>query len=177
MASPSLFRRRGSLFVTLAAIGLATFLGLKFLPVSAPSTAPEVPLALLSGETQSLSQYRSRVVLVNFWAPSCPPCVEELPDLIALHEQYAARGLVLLGVVLSYEPPLAVQQFIAQRPLPYPVVLDVQNRVAQGFGGAAVAPTSVLIDKQGTILWRRAGKLDIARAKQDIERILKETAE
>lgn len=136
------------------------------LPSHGTRTAPETAFPLLDGRTLTLGELRGRPVVLAFWSPTCAPCVEELPDLIALYRELAPRGLELLAVAMPYDPPLAVQTFVHEREVPYPVALDVEGRIAGTFPDVKVIPTTLLIDPKGQVVYREVGKLDIARARR-----------
>jgi len=74
----------------------------------------------MQGQTQRLSDYRGKWVLVNFWATWCPPCLEEIPDLIALHEAHRKTNLVVIGVALDSDRD-SVVEFVAKKRVSYPV--------------------------------------------------------
>jgi peroxiredoxin len=130
--------------------------------------APDVTFTPLSTGPTSLAALRGRPVLVSFWATTCRPCVEELPDLRRLYEQYSPSGFELVAVAMPYDPPLYVQQFVKERGLPWPVVLDVDGAVARAFG-VAYAPSAFLVDPEGRIVYQQIGKLDTERTRRMIE--------
>jgi peroxiredoxin len=127
----------------------------KSLAVGQP--APEYSAVDLSGAKVSLSGERGRVVLVNLWATWCEPCRFELPELAALHERHAQKGLRIVGVSVDAERTAGeVRDFIQRRKLPYTFWHDPGNRAAQVFH-AELLPASFLFDKQGTLVWHRMG--------------------
>jgi thiol-disulfide isomerase/thioredoxin len=80
------------------------------------------------GKAHSLAQYKGKWVLVNFWATWCPPCLEEIPDLVALHEN-KKNNLVVLGVAMDYRDAKTVLQFSDQMMVSYPIILVVAYNV------------------------------------------------
>lgn len=134
-------------------------------------TAPDVAFTPLAQGPRHLTELRGRPVLVSFWATTCPPCVEELPDLRRLYEAMQPRGLELLAVAMPYDPPLYVEKFTHRHELPWPVILDVDGTVSRSFGVAHV-PTAFLIGPGGEILFQQSGKLDTARVARIIETLL-----
>lgn len=161
-------RERASPLAVFALIALFATLIAVLLPSHGIRTAPEIQIPLLDGRTLTLGELRGRPVVLAFWSPTCVPCVEELPDLVQLYRELAPRGLELLAVAMPYDPPLAVQTFVREREIPYPVALDVDGRIAGSFDGIKVIPTALLIDPKGHIVYRQIGKLDIARARRII---------
>lgn len=165
-------RRRASPLVVLGLIIALATLAAWLLPDQKPSPPADLPFTLLDGRTLTLRELRGRPVLVAFWATSCPPCVEEVPDLIALYGELRPRGLELIAVAMPYDPPLQVQRFVRQYDLPYPVALDVTGKVVQGFDGVDFVPTAFLLDPAGDVVYRQVGKLDIDRARIALEPFL-----
>ena len=170
---PTLARKRASLFVTFAAIAVLAALLAWGLPGQRREPAPDVTFELLDGSRQSLADWRGHAVLVNFWATTCAPCIEELPDLRALHRRWHSYGLEIVGVAMPYDPPSYVQAFQERHALPYPIALDVTGTLTRAFKNVQAVPTSFLIDTDGTVLYTHIGRLDIAR----IERILRRRLE
>ena len=99
------------------------------------------------GKTQSLQQYKGKWVLVNFWATWCPPCLEEIPDLVALHED-KKNNLVVIGVAMDYRDPKEVLQFSDQMMISYPMVLG-NPKLATQVGSIPGLPTTYLYNPQG----------------------------
>jgi thiol-disulfide isomerase/thioredoxin len=118
---------------------------------------PNYEAKLLDGSVFRLSDRRSKVVLLNVWATWCGPCRYEIPELQAMHEKYSPRGLEVVGVSID-DPGMEsdVRTFVQGEKMTYPVVLDPQGRIAELFE-TTVIPTSVLIDRSGTIVWMHRG--------------------
>ncbi|HNA29561.1 MAG TPA: TlpA disulfide reductase family protein [Thiobacillaceae bacterium] len=109
------------------------------------------------GKTHSLAQYKGKWVLVNFWATWCPPCLEEIPDLVALHENKKNK-LVVLGVAMDYKDPKQVLQFADQMMVSYPVILGDQKIAAQ-IGAIPGLPTTYLYNPDGKMVAYNVGAL------------------
>jgi peroxiredoxin len=137
--------------------------------------APNVGYTLLDGRQSSVDQLRGKVVLVNFWATDCAPCVQEMPQFVALHEKFKARGYETLAVAMRHDPPALVIRFAEQRRLPFGVVIDNTGAVAKSFDEVQVTPTSVLINKRGEIVQRIVGEPDFAALNALVEKLLAET--
>ncbi len=125
--------------------------------------APQLTLATLDGKPLSLDSLRGKVVLVNFWATSCPGCVREMPQLVATHEKFRARGLVVVAVAMNYDPPEYVRNFTRQHQLPFVVALDGNGEAAKGFNQVKLTPTTFLIDRNGHIIQQTIGDLDFPK--------------
>jgi len=107
---------------------------------------PPLVLPDLAGGRVDLASRRDRVVLVNFWATWCPPCVEEIPSLNRLHERLAPRGFEVLAVDVG-ETWEQVQEFLRERPVQFPVLLDTSGESFKRWKAYAF-PTSLLLDRQ-----------------------------
>jgi len=104
-----------------------------------------------------LASLRGQVVLLNFWATWCVPCLTELEAFRLLHAEYAARGFTVLAVSVDQPQTVArVRSFARARGFPFPVLLDPDEATYRAYGGA-VMPTSVLIDRDGLIVHRKEG--------------------
>ncbi len=124
------------------------------LPTETSSAAPEFSLPLLDGGQASLSQFRGKVVILDFWASWCPPCKREIPDFVDLQQRYGAKGLQVVGVALDDSGP--VRAFAASAGINYPVLLG-DDAIARLYGGIEGIPTTFVIDRQGRIVKRYEG--------------------
>jgi thiol-disulfide isomerase/thioredoxin len=165
--------KNARLLVILAAGAVLAGLATMLFPPS-PRVPPETEFVLLDGNKLTLASLRGRPVLVSFWATTCAPCVEELPDLIKLYQEWQPRGFELIAVAMPYDPPIRVQEFVKQRAVPYPVALDVQGKITSAFGGVPYVPTAFVIAPDGKTELNYTGRLDIAKARRIISRYLKE---
>jgi peroxiredoxin len=164
-------RRVGAAIVALA-LGVGALVMVQ--SVGAPQPAPDVAFTLLDGRPSSIQALRGKVVLVNFWATSCAPCVQEMPQFVDTHNRFKARGLQTLAVAMSYDPPTQVIRFAQARQLPFDVVIDNVGAVARGFGDVSLTPTTVLINKRGQIVKRFVGEPDFAVLHRWVESLLAE---
>ena len=138
--------------------------------------APQFEYTLLDGSKGSMQAQRGKVVLVNFWATSCVTCVKEMPQIVATHRKYAARGFDTLAVAMSYDPPAYVANFAQSRQLPFGVVIDNTGAIAKGFSDVKLTPTTYLIDKRGAVVKRYVGEPDFAELHTLVEKLLAEQA-
>jgi thiol-disulfide isomerase/thioredoxin len=109
----------------------------------------------LQGHEQRLQDYRGKWVLVNFWATWCPPCLEEMPDLIALHEAHKNSDLVVIGVALDSTRE-SVVEFVAKKKVSYPIVFG-NYELAEQVGEVEALPTSYLFDPAGKLVSYQQG--------------------
>ena len=127
--------------------------------------APDFTLLDLSGQPVSLSDYRGKTVLLNFWATWCVPCKREMPDLDDAYRTRSGDGLVVIGVNLR-EGKAQVAQYASDVAVTFPILLDPEGKVAQSYRMTGV-PESWIIDPSGVLLQRKFGaytkeELDIA---------------
>ena len=160
--------RKKTILSAVAALALAAIA--VFMLAQKPA-APQTTFATLGGENIALDSLRGKVVLVNFWATSCPGCIAEMPDLAKTHKKFEARGLETIAVAMSYDQPEYVKQFSERNGLPFKVALDKDGSAAQAFG-ARVTPTTFVIDKQGKVVQRIVGEADFAKLYALIEKTL-----
>ena len=134
--------------------------------------APALALKDLRGRTLRLSDYRGKLVLLNFWATWCPPCRAEMPDLIKMQREYRSRGLQVIGVTY---PPLEVKEvrrFIRKLGVNYPIALGAKETKTL-FDEAETLPLTVVIDRQGNVRERIEGILLPEEFEQKIKPLLK----
>ncbi|OIR15729.1 thiol-disulfide oxidoreductase ResA [mine drainage metagenome] len=109
----------------------------------------------MKGQEQRLQDYRGKWVLVNFWATWCPPCLEEIPDLIALNEAHRNRDLVVIGVALDSTKD-SVVEFVAKKKISYPIVFGDYDLASQ-VGDVEALPTTYLYDPTGKLVSYQQG--------------------
>lgn len=126
--------------------------------VEAGALAPDFSLKTLDGRTVTLSQFRGKVVFLNFWASWCPPCRAEMPSMERLNEVFAGKDFVMLAVNVEQDRG-AVQAFLDDHPHAFSVLLDPQAK-AQNLYQVYRFPETFLIDRQGRIVERYLGARD-----------------
>jgi peroxiredoxin len=144
-----------------------------FLVTDAGKPAPAFSLKTFDGKTVSLADYRGKVVLLDFWATFCPPCVQALPELQALHAKNASRGFAVVGVTVDDRAAL-VQKATGRAKVAYPI-LKATPEVWNAYKVNAL-PSLILVGRDGKILKRYGGEADKAAMLADIERALSVTA-
>ncbi len=130
--------------------------------------APNFTLTTLDGKQVSLSDYRGKPVMLNFWYATCPGCLAEIPGMQQFYasQQSAGKDLVILGIN-SVDNAQTAQQFVQQEGMTYPVVLDNQQQVATLYNLTAT-PTSYFIDRQGIIRSVYVGPIGVATLQQRV---------
>jgi thiol-disulfide isomerase/thioredoxin len=126
----------------------------------------------IDGKVVRLSQYKGKVVLVNFWATWCKPCRIEIPTLNALYRDYKDQGFVVLGVSVDSEVP-AVKPFARVMKMSYPVLIGAgHDELGNAFGPFLGFPTSVLVKRDGAVCVRTVGMVSRDKLEQQIEGLL-----
>jgi peroxiredoxin len=134
--------------------------------------APAWKLPDLDGREVSSEQFKGKVVVVDFWATWCPPCVAEIPGYIELQKKYGSAGLVMVGVSLDQKGPAHVKKFATAKGMNYTLVMG-DDSVVEAFGGVEAIPTTFLIDRQGRIIHRKTGAVSPDEYEQLVRRALK----
>jgi len=163
--------------ITLAAVIVALTCGIAW---GMGSRVPEVGMQVedfqlvdLDGKTQSLSQYRGKVVLVNFWATWCKPCTTEMPAMQTTYDKLREKGFVVLAIN-ELEDDAKVREHIKQYGHTFPVLMDRDNKVANQFGVFGL-PVSVFIDQQGRVQeYIKGGLLTEQKIEQVVAKIQKQ---
>lgn len=120
-----------------------------------PDPAPEFALTALDGKSLSVAGEHGKVVLLNFWATWCGPCRAEIPDLVALQEQYKDQ-LQIIGLDVDDDDAAEVQKFVTENGIDYPVAM-VPEKVRTAYGGIPALPTSFVLDTEGRVVQKHVG--------------------
>lgn len=140
-------------------------------PASAErAVAPDFSLPELTGERLTLSAYRGKVVLLDFWATWCDPCREEIPHLVELQNKYRGRGLEIIGVSMD-DGPEPVRDFYQRFKMNYPVVMG-NAKTGELYGGVLGLPIAFLIGRDGRIYAKHAGATDVSVFEKEIVSLL-----
>lgn len=122
-----------------------------------PDVLAELPFSGDEGQPVTLKDFRGKLVLLNFWATWCIPCVEEMPDLQELHERYADKGLAIVSVSQDSRGLPAVKEFAQRHKLTMPLYLDTKKFELARTLGVRQMPTTVILDTSGEELVRVLG--------------------
>ncbi|MFZ5453939.1 MAG: peroxiredoxin family protein [Thermodesulfobacteriota bacterium] len=142
---------------------LAMTAGVGFAGKTAPNfTLPDI----LSGKDYSLSQFKGKVVMINFFTFFCMPCREEMPDINKIYNEYKGQGLQVLGIGLSSDP-VQLRFLVKQIGLDYPVLAG-NDKVGKAYDNVELVPTTFIIDKQGNIAHKILG----SRKKADFIKLI-----
>src|ERR1700679_2445332 len=118
--------------------------------VNAGDTAPNFTITSDSGKTFTVHDFGGKLLLLNFWATWCPPCIEEIPGLNQLAKQLGPKGLVILGVSVDKDADL-YRKFLTRSPLVYPTARDPEEKINLTYGTIQY-PESYLIDRNGKVI-------------------------
>ncbi len=130
--------------------------------------APELEMTDVEGKTHRLSEYRGKVVLLNFWATWCPPCIAEMPALEAAYAKLKNQGFEILAINLD-EQPKAVHKILQDQKLSFKIFLDPQGKAAQAYLVYGL-PYTVVLDREGKIQYKGFGGHEWNQGK-DLERL------
>lgn len=132
-----------------------------YLPPKLPRPAPAFVVETLDGDDVALTDYAGQVVLLDFWATWCKPCVEIMPRLQALHDAHSARGLVVLGVSIDEEKDRRdkIEKFLRKQKITYPIAIDAKAVPAWHQFKVKAIPAMFLLDRDGQIVRQWLGRI------------------
>ena len=142
-----------------AALVAILFLGL-ITNTILPNKAPNLKVSSTKGETMMIYDKNYKFTIINFWATDCPGCIKEMPQLADAYNKYKKQGIQIIAISVFYDPPSQVLNFIKKNEIPFPVVIDADNKIAQRFENIRLTPTSVLINQKGQIIDQIVGEID-----------------
>jgi cytochrome c biogenesis protein CcmG/thiol:disulfide interchange protein DsbE len=132
--------------------------------------APDFTLTDLSGNKVSLSNYRGKVVLLDFWATWCAPCKEEIPHFVDMQNRYGPRGLQVIGISMD-DDEKPVRAFQQQFKMNYPVAVGTTS-LAEQYGGVLGLPITFVIDPDGRIVSRHIGQTSAEVFEGEVQKLL-----
>jgi peroxiredoxin len=157
------------LIFLLAGIALSTF-GQEVTSQQTP--AHDFELKNIKGQTVRLSDYKGKVVLLNFWATWCAPCKAEMPELVRWQKQHQDKGLQIIGITYPPYKKAAVIQIAKNSKINYPIVFD-NKKIAGLYSVGEILPVTIIVDRQGMIVDRILGILEPEEFEQKVKPLLK----
>ena len=156
--------------IILLSIGVIFFSS--FSSASAAVTMPQFSLpSVIDGKVVHSADFKGQVILVTFFATWCPPCRQEIPNLIALYNEYKSRGFTVIGLSVDEAGPSMVAKLVRQEKITYPVLM-ADRATARSFGGIAGIPTSFLVNRKGHVVKKYPGFVPYPLLVRDIEAML-----
>lgn len=156
--------KRSVLIITVAIIAFTCGLGVRGLLADAAQDShkpiADFSLSDLSGKQHSTKEWQGKVLVLNFWATWCPPCLKEMPEFQELQNKYSDKGLQVIGIALDDAEP--VKEFLASNKITYPILLgeDQGTKIAHDLGNIVnTVPFTVVVNKQGMVVKSHMGTL------------------
>ena len=132
--------------------------------------APDFSVTDISGKKLSLTDYRGKIVLLDFWATWCTPCRAEIPHFVEMQQQLGPQGFQVIGISMDDEAK-PVKAFYDQFKMNYPVAVG-DDKLAESFGGVLGLPVNFLIDRDGRIVKKYLGATDVSVFDKDVSDLL-----
>jgi thiol-disulfide isomerase/thioredoxin len=140
-------------------------------PAAIHSAAPNFSVLDLDGQPLDLTNYRGKVVLLDFWATWCAPCRDEIPHFVGFQDKYRGQGFQVIGISMD-DGPQPVREFYKEFKLNYPVALG-NEKLAQAYGGVLGLPITFLIGRDGRVAAKYVGAVQIQVVEQEIDSLLR----
>jgi cytochrome c biogenesis protein CcmG/thiol:disulfide interchange protein DsbE len=138
-----------------------------------PQPVADVTLTTLDGASIDLREQDGKVVLLNFWATWCGPCIKEIPDLNELHADLHDEGLTVVGIA-NQQGRAEVEPFMKKHPMDYPVVTDSTGAINRELGPVYVLPTTLVVGPDGTVRYKVPGVFPVDDLRDELEAMLEE---
>ncbi len=124
------------------------------------------------GKPVELASIKGKPTLITFWATTCPGCVKEIPHIQELHDEYAERGVNVVGLAMSYDPLDQINKMVEKRDMTYTIWQDKDGAGAEAFGPVRVTPTTFIVDAEARIEFQKIGEFDTARVRRTLDKLV-----
>jgi len=138
--------------------------------ILALDAAPEFKLRCLDGSEVSLSSYKGKIVIIDFWSIYCPPCREEIPGFVEIYQKLKDRGVEILGINLDRDDE-KVKAFIEANKVDYPILFSTKE-VLDAYGGGQAIPTTFILDRNLKIVKKHVAFTEKSEFEKEIYEIL-----
>lgn len=143
----------------------------QFLRLPGRGNAPAWNFTDLAGRHFSATNFAGQIIVLNFWATWCPPCVRELPELAAFHRAHTNQGVTVIGASIDDPPEPALRTYLQRSPPPYPALIASPPE-RDGFGGVSQIPETWVIDRNGRVAARYLGPISEAELNRAVAPLL-----
>ncbi|MBI5557610.1 MAG: TlpA family protein disulfide reductase [Deltaproteobacteria bacterium] len=128
--------------------------------------------SVTDGKAMNSDAFQGKVLLITFFATWCPPCMQEIPSLISLQEEFGAKGFSVVAISVDQGGTKSVQKLVEKRGINYPVLM-ADSKITDDFGGIVGIPTSFLVNQQGSVIKNYPGYVTHNVLVEDIKQLIK----
>ncbi len=139
------------------------------LTLTTAASALDMPLTDINGNKVNLSSYQGQWIVVNYWATWCPPCIVEMPELQAFHDEHAGKGAMVIGINTELIGKMQLQEFLEDYFITYPVFVSKPTHESE-LGLIPGLPTTFLVNPAGKVVARQVGPVTQAMIEQFIQK-------
>ena len=139
-------------------------------PAASGNLAPDFTVTDLDGRKLTLSDFKGKVVLLNFWATWCAPCRTEIPHFVEMQNKYGPQGFQVIGISMD-DNAKPVREFYQQYQLNYPVAVG-DDKLAERFGGILGLPVNFILDREGRVHAKHLGATDVSVFDDEVSELL-----